>query len=31
MNYPYSYSKLLKFMDGIEKVAKLNQHIYLKR
>lgn len=30
-NIPYSYSKMLKFIENIEKISKLNQHIYFKR
>lgn len=28
---PYSYSKLLKFIESVEKVAKLNTNIYFKK
>lgn len=28
---PYTYSKLLKYIDTVEKVAKLNTNIYFKK
>lgn len=30
-NVPYSYTKMLRFIDSIEKIAKLNSNIYFKR
>ena len=30
-NLPYSYTKMLKFIDHVEKIAKLNSSLYLKR
>ena len=30
-NMPYTYSKLLKYIDTVEKVAKLNTNIYFKK
>ncbi len=30
-NLPYSYSRLTKFIEGIERTAKINSNIYMRK